>query len=234
MAPRAEFVSANVYGHNRSAEQLRQRLEETGAVGIGGQEAFWLGHLVGYRRLCGDQGRGALEVPIYLRRDVTYLGHGAYKAKRDLGTPITPERWVTWARFRVGTSRRMVLINTHLDAALQNRDTGEILDAPRVDYAEGHMRMLAAEVRRQRRDGFLPFVTGDFNYFRRRPGQPLWRWSPQALMPRLDVSYHGHRLDGVGVPRGVAVLEAGPIALPGSDHDGVSVAVELPAAGGRE
>lgn len=227
------IVSANVYARNREVDQASQRLEDTNAVGIGAQEAWQFGTLAGYSKYVGAGGRGAQEVPVFLRRrGTTYRGHGAYFVKPDLGTPITPDRWVTWVRFTF-RRRRWVLINTHADAALQQPD-GDLTRSARVRWAETHMRQLVREVRRQRRDGYRPLVTGDFNYFPRAGQTDPWRWSPHVALTRVGLHYQWHRLDGIAVPARLEAHELHDFHLPGSDHRAVSVRLDVPPRRGHQ
>lgn len=225
-----KVTTANVYAFNRERDAARERLEQSGAVVIGAQEAWQFGPLGGYHRLGSTLGgRPALEVPIFLRKDAaTYLGGGAYRVKPDLGASYTPERWITWARFE-HAGYRWCAINTHFDAALQDRDTGEVYaGAARVQWAQRHMRQLLAEIRNQRGAGYRPLVTADFNYFPRSHQDELWRWSPHIALERARLHYEWHRLDGIGVPARFEHSSARPFELPGSDHKAVSVSITLP------
>lgn len=223
-----KIITANVYAFNREQEDASRVLEDSDAVAIGAQEAWRFTNLDGYSRHRGDGGRGALEVPIFLRkRDTAYLGHAGYRVTPDLGTSVAPDRWITWCRFR-HDEHRFVLINTHVNAALQDRDTGELYQAARVEWAERHMRAVVAEVRRHRRDGFRPIVTGDFNYYPRAGQSEPWRWSPHVALTRIRMDYKSHRLDGIAVPSVLESTTAHDFDLPGSDHRAVSVHLDLP------
>lgn len=226
-----KIITANVYAHNRQMEDAKQTLEDTRAVVIGAQEAWRFGVMHGYSRHDGDGERACLEVPIFLRREGTeYLGHGAYRVKPDLGASYTPERWITWLRFR-HAGHQLVCINTHFDAVLQDPESGDVHDAARVEWAAFQMRRLTAEVRKHRRDGFKPIVTGDFNYFP-RPGQSEpWRWSPQVALTRNRLDYQWHRLDGIAVPSRLEATTAHDFVLPGSDHRAVYRHLDLPKRG---
>lgn len=225
-----KIITSNVYAWNREQDAAKQVLSDSAAVVIGAQEAWRFGEIEGYQR-CGSRrgGKPAQEVPIFLRDHGTrYLGGGAYMVKPDLGDSFTPERWITWIRF-AHHGHRFAAINTHLDAALQNRETGEVYhSAARVEWAETHMRRLLREVRHQRRAGYKPIVTADFNYFPRKGQTELWRWSPHLALERARLHYEWHRLDGIGVPARMEHGNAHDFELPGSDHRSVSLVLHVP------
>lgn len=233
------IVSANVYTANRRRDECREVLEDLDADVIGAQEGWWLNSLLGFNRLRADYlgGRGAVEVPIFLARDLEYHGHGARYVHRDIpGSRVAKERWLSWCRF-VKAGHRIALINGHINAALQQPD-GDVYRADRVDLARRHMKAIVREVRRTKADGYLPFVTLDSNY-RRRAGQDvdeLWRWSPHVALDRVGLKWISHGLDGVAVPVELDVRASlrypRDFVLPGSDHRGVRIDVDLP--GGRD
>lgn len=226
---RLRVWSTNVYRNNPTLLQLVEQLEKGRADAIGAQEAFRVSSLMGYRRFRPDIAAGiqGTEVANFLPRPVDFRGEGAYRATRDLGDPRDHERWIVWTRW-VQDGHRLVLINTHFNAGLQEVPSGALVDDPRVDEARRHMRTLLREIRRQLRDGWLPIVTGDFNYCRRREQSGrLWRWSPHRALRRAGLTYFSHGLDGIAVPRHVAVRRAGAFALLGSDHKGFELLVDL-------
>lgn len=221
--------AVNVYRKNPSLLQLRSRLEQGRADAIGCQEAVELAGVEGYRRFRCDIAAGAagIEVANLLRRDADYRGHGAYQASDHTGDPVGHDRWIVWTRWVQG-GHQLVLINSHFNAEVQDGPTGRLVKDRRVDEYRTHMRRLVREIRRQHVDGWLPIVTLDANYFRRRQQRGrLWRWSPHRALRRAGLTYLSHGLMGVAVPRSVAVLHAGTVKLPGADHPALEIVIEL-------
>lgn len=228
-----KVITSNVYAWNREQDAACRVLTDTDAVVIGAQEAWRFPTPDGYTRhgegIADGSLKGAAEVPVFLRREgTTFLGEGHYKVTPDLGSSDAPDRWITWVRF-AHAGHRWCLLNTHVNAALQDRDTGEVFHGQaRVLWAQRHMEAIVREVKRQRRDGFRPLVTADANYYP-RPGQTdVWDWSPHVALAKVRMVWHGHRLDGIGTP---STLDTGfprDFELPGSDHRSLAVRITLP------
>lgn len=227
---RVKIITANVYTANHSELQAREALESRGADLIGTQEAHWLAGLDGYKRhrpdWAGD--RFSVHNAIFLSQVHRYEGHGGYRVTDTIeGDKFGPARWITWCRGLVD-GHQLVHIDTHINAQIQNRTTGALHSGPRVDEARKHMRALVREIRRQRADGWDPVVTLDSNYARRDGQRRLWRHSPHRAFPRAGLLYLPRHIDGIAVPKGSTVQVAGPFDIPGSDHRGLELTVDIP------
>jgi len=230
---RLRLRTANVYAANHQRNAAARAVRAGDPDAIGGQEAWWLAALAGYRRTAAHRaaGRNGAEVPVFVDNRHTYHGDGAYCVTPDLGSRVAPDRWISWQRFDVD-EHRFAAIGSHVNAALQRPD-GALATGPRIKWAEVHMRALVDEVRRHRGDGFEPLVFLDANYAR-RPGQrKLWRWSPHRALARAGLTWYSHRVDGIAVPTSARVLNAGPFHIPGSDHDGFELVVDIPRRDAR-
>lgn len=230
---RLRIVTANVDRKNPTLHATVAALEDTEADVIGTQEAWRISSLMGYHRFRCDAiaGPNGTEVALFLNRDLRYLGHGAYQGSRDTGRPIGHDRWIVWARF-AKNGARFCAIGTHNNAEQQELPSGALVDGEHVDAAADLMHRLLLECRRQAKAGFVPIVTMDGNYARRREQTGrLWRWSPHRALSRAGLRYYPHGLDGIAVPETAEVLDRRPFILPGSPHAGLQLDVEI--TGGR-
>jgi hypothetical protein len=225
---RLHLRTANVYVANRRQAEVPSALAGVDVVGT--QEAWWLSHVDAMSRHRADfAGRHSVQNAVFLDRDrLKYLGHGAFRVLDAIpGDKFAPERWVTWSRFAVD-AHLFCLIDTHVDAVIQSRETGRLLKNARAVRARRHMIALGREIRRQRADGFDPLVTLDANYRRPPAGVRLWRWSPHSSFARAGLDYYARRIDGIAVPRGSRIVAAGPFDIPGSNHHGFELVADIP------
>lgn len=168
------------------------------------------------------------EVPVAVRRTrrfrVTLVD--AFQLSDDLpGKGIGNDRWMTiveYERRGLLKTRKYVHIATHWNAALQNRETGELLRSDRVrTMAESAGPLLEVAIRRYLAAGFTVFVTGDFNYRRPRLGVKLWYWSPQEIFTRCGLAHREDGLDYIAWSRDMRLAKytvIRPGAVNKSDH----------------
>lgn len=178
--------------------------------------------------------RGSRENVSIIRKDRGYkiYGHDSYKVAPS-ARPIkyAPERYLVWVRFQDQRGRKFQHITTHTQPAVQDHNTGTMLplSIKRVSGYVLGMRAIAKEIRRAKRDGFTPIVTGDLNY-RRYPGVKnfvLAFWSPQNVFQRNKLAWREHAVDYVAWGPSLKYQNEGTIsqARHGADHDWLWVEV---------
>lgn len=89
-------------------------------------------------------------------------------------------------------------INTHLNAAVQNRETDKPLSRqiPRVFEYTRSIVALELIIRRAKKRGEHVILVGDLNY-RSVPGGNDWFYSPHKMFKRVGMTYRDERLDYV-------------------------------------
>lgn len=227
---RIHVKTANVYVANRRKTDAADAFAADVADVIGTQESWWLHGIPGYRRFRAATlaGHHTVQNAIFLRSGYDYEGHGAYRVTHGIpGDKFAPDRWIVWLRFRAENGHRLCAIDTHINAVIQRR-SGKLRPGPRLAQAEIQMRALYREIREQRAAGYDPIVTLDANYARKARQRRLWRWSPHRTFARAGLDYYAHGIDGIAVPRGSRIAEAGRYLIPGSNHAGFELIAEIP------
>ena len=163
-----------------------------------------------------------LDVPVVYRKTLKVkriwtrlISHRAQV--KNIGMP----RAATAIRF-FHNNQSYTFINTHTNAAVQNRNTGEPLSTKInrvVEYIAG-MVVLQAMITNAKRRGDHVILTGDLNYRVRRPGATIWQHSPQALFAANKMTYVNSGLDYIAYTGGLVAsnFKIIPTTQTGSDH----------------
>lgn len=188
--------------------------------------------LSGYRVCTSPPGAGhSQEIPIALRNGSIlglvlnrYSSTEVHKISPDVPGPGTGnDRYVTIVRF----SRpfyRAAHVATHTNAAIQNRNTGALLNSERTRVTAKAMSLIEEQVHKLINEKRQVVITGDFNYrTHTTPGFTLWEHSPQLTFRRLNMHFHEEGLDyvawtpGLRLRRPVRVIPASTL-INASDH----------------
>ena len=124
--------------------------------------------------------------------------------------------------------KKWCVINTHTNAAVQNRNTGAPLSTKIKRVAEYVAGMIVLETMIRnalRRDDFV-VVTGDLNYRVVKTG--VWKFSPQGLFSRTKLKFVNRGLDYVAYSSNLEVdnLKVIPPVKGGHDHPWLIVDLE--------
>lgn len=164
-------------------------------------------------------GAHAQEVPIALRRarSINYTDHHTYLLSADVAGPGTGnDRHATVVKFRRGTvaSRKIAHIQVHLNAAIQDRETGKMHRLERTTVTEKAVDKLRSIVQRLIQDGYEVIITGDFNWretMRNGNTAPPWDHSPLALAEDLGMRHYSNGLDWILWTKGF--VKVGPVKV---------------------
>ncbi len=219
-----DVIAVNVYVNNPTLGLALWRLRHYGADVIGISEGYRV-HAGGLRyRLFGRRiPRDARDVPLLLRRSFIFGRGGSVQMSPDLGTRVAPARWTTRRRFhKAGVV--VSAINTHVNAGIQDPQTGEGRpNTPGGRAAAEHAAQIVAMAEAERLAGCRPVVTADGNYAVPR-GQvtTLAEAWPGSLPGALHGAGYWVELDGVDLvawhPRDFALVRRDTVPVPGSDH----------------
>lgn len=163
-------------GYRRGGRALQRKLRKT-------HKTFWR------KAKNADRQMAFGEVPVVYDKDLDVIKTWARLiSKRAQEKNIGMPRAATAVRFRKG-GETVTFINTHCNAAVQNRKTKKPFARriPRVNQYVKGMIILELMVRNAKRRGDLVVLVGDLNY-RTVSGKP-WRFSPQAMFKRTKMNY---------------------------------------------
>lgn len=137
--------------------------------------------------------------------------------KENIGMPRT----ATWVQFKDDKGKVWTFINTHTNAAVQNRNTGEPLPQTikRVAGFVAGMVILEGIIRNAKRTGNYVVLTGDLNYRVRPDGKPVWKFSPEDLFRRTKMDFVNQGLDYIAFSKNLK--KDGPVnVIDASKHGG--------------
>jgi hypothetical protein len=165
-----------------------------------------------------DKGGHSREIPIAFKKQRRYFVERdrLVKLSNDLGPGIANDRWLNILEFR----RRSMFgrnqfgyfhMNTHWNAAIQDRPTGRIKDVARARAMNLAGARLENEIKRMLSAGREGFVTGDFNYRGEKQASEDWYWSPENIFERTRMHYRNVGLDWIAWTNGMVRL--GPIEV---------------------
>src|SRR6478609_1500147 len=202
-------------GHSGNAEALKKTLGDTHVV-------FW------GNRKDAEKDFAMQDVPVVYKKSLKTYKHWArlisHRAqKKNIGMP----RAATAVRFeKEGVN--VTFINTHCNAAVQNRETGQPFSRKVRRVAEFIAGMIVLEqmIKNAQKRGDKVVLVGDLNYAPTKAG--IWRYSPQAMFKRRKMHYRNHRIDYIGYsrefkPSNFTVI---PQSKMGSDHDWITLNLE--------
>jgi len=191
-----------------------------------------LGSLGRYRMEVGtpgrDKRRGVLDGPVLIRRDRTSLGSVALQVSELVKAyeRIAPDRWINGALFDHPLATQLdaagvALLSFHPNAGMQLRNADRE-DHPLVrEYSES-VRSLARMVRWLSREGFVPFVAGDYNL----PKSAAVPWSPYGALEEIGFSSMSEGVDALSYPfrlvEPVGGLQVTSRTRIGSDHPAIA------------
>lgn len=141
-------------------------------------------------------------------------------SKRSQAENIGMPRTATAVRFK-SEKKVWTVINTHTNAAVQNRTTGEPLPLRirRVAEFVAGMIILEAMIRKAKKDSNYVVLTGDLNYRVRQAGKPVWKFSPEDLFRRTKMDFFNQGLDYIAWSRNLE--KKGPAnVIDASEHGG--------------
>lgn len=236
------IVSANFYAKNPQPEKDIKRLTRLNADAIGLQEAH--NHLELIRREAAplynthvgmDIGKRNItafrEVPILLHHKRNFEGMASHKISNLTDKGIGNARSMTTVRFRK-YGRKFAHINTHLNAKIQNHDTGKprSVRIPRVaEYIKSAGR-LQRHIKQLQKRGYKVIVTGDLNYMshKRIPGFFYMYWAPQKIFRRCGLHWVENGLDYVAWDKSLRKIGHGLVGTKatGSDHNWIVVTLD--------
>ncbi len=221
------IATANFYVGNtqprKDAEQLRQL-----NVDIAGIQEGHSGNLIAIRDVLKNDYRVFVGGSAIEYQDTPILVHKEYKVlkswsrrisrrsqKENIGMPRT----ATAVRID-HDKKKWTVINTHTNAAVQDRETGAPLPTriKRVAEFVAGMIILEAMIRNAKRTSNYVVVTGDLNYRTVQSG--VWKFSPQALFERTKMDFEVRGLDYIGYSRNLKVdkLQVEEPVKGGHDH----------------
>lgn len=191
-------------GHSGNYDAIKEELKDTHRVIIGKERSI-----------------NTLDVPVVVKRKgIRVIRHWSRQIsvraqKENIGAP----RNATVVRFKKD-GVRYSFINTHTNAAVQSRKTGEHLPTSirRVSEYVAGMIVLEAMIHNARRRGDVIILTGDLNYRADRGG--VWKFSPQSLFRRTRLRYISHGPDYIACSRSLRFkdIRIVPTRMTGADH----------------
>lgn len=199
-------ISGIQEGHSGNAVAIRHALKKT-------HHTYW-----------GDSKDASkafamLDVPVVFPKslDVTKTWARQISARaqsENIGMP----RAATAVRFNKG-GKTVTFINTHTNAAVQNRNTKQPLSKSIKRVAEyiAGMVVLDRMIKKAKKRGDLVVLVGDLNY---RTGGGVWKFSPEALFKRNNLRFKVKGLDYIGYSKvfKASNLTEIPTTATGSDH----------------
>ena len=195
-------VSGIQEGHSGNVEAIRRAIGNT--------------HSVRY----GDTFEGK-DVPVVYPSGLHVLSFKSRRvSKRAEVKNIGMPRAASVLRFKVN-GEVFCFINTHLNAAVQNRETNEPLSRqiPRVFEYTRSIVQIEMIIRRAKKRGEHVILVGDLNY-RSVPGGMDWFYSPHQMFKRVGMRYRSERLDYIAWTKGLNLdsYRTVPQTMHGADH----------------
>lgn len=220
-------ASANFYVGNRQPQKDAKFLASFDVDVAGIQEGHG-GNNGDIRKALGKTHRlyhgntfGAIDVPILTKRELNVVSFKSRQvSKRAEIKNIGMPRNAGILRFKKD-GQRFCFINTHLNAAVQNRATGEPLSMRIKRVYEFTQSIIALEriIKNAKKRGEHVILTGDLN-FRNAPRGLTWRYSPAKLFKRTDMKFRAQGLDYVAWSDTLRMsdFEVIPTSKHGGDH----------------
>lgn len=159
----------------------------------------------GYTLYAPDKGQHSREVPIALRKNpLIKASASSIQVSKDLGPGISNDRWMTILTWQFRASKRKTAhINTHWNAAIQDRPTGRLKASARSKAMNNAGRRLEAVIRLLLMQGYDVIVTGDFNYRSDKDASRAWYYSPENIFKRTGLKWHNDGLDWIAWSKGL-------------------------------
>ena len=236
IVPTLRVVTANLKQKNPLIDKALVELRKLNADVIFIQEA------AGYHKkirealphhqvLATDHGsHGRREVVIAVRKQIDVLEHGDFQATKNLsetGAGIAQDRHVQWALLR-WQGRRLVAIDWHGNAVVQDKDGNPLVKAPRVTEYVKQIKKLETFIAAQQKGGFGALVGADTNYVKKPWLAKFvpWFFSPDRMYRRQGLTTVSRRFDKIAYPKGFDMAEKRTLRAPGCDHDWLIVDLE--------
>lgn len=147
-----------------------------------------------------DPGKHSREVPIAYRENKfnTVTDHYVVMLSADLGKGIWNDRHMTVVKWRKGILRKhkWAHIATHLNAAIQDRVSGEMKSNLAVEVTENAVHDIEVEIERLVKNGYEVVVTADWNW-RDHGNGTTWFYSPISVAQRNNMHIYSNGLDHV-------------------------------------
>lgn len=157
-----------------------------------------------------DPGKHSQEVPIAGRtsRRHKVTNSRTVMLSPDLGVGIHNDRHMTIVEWQVGflRKRRWAHIATHLNAGIQNPDTGLMHQNTAVLVTEEAVIAIEDEIDSLVNRGFEVVLSGDFNW-RVHEGVTPWKYSPISVAARHHMKIYSNGLDHILWTRGLRQMK---------------------------
>jgi endonuclease/exonuclease/phosphatase family metal-dependent hydrolase len=175
-----------------------------------------------------DKQKAYLDVPVTFKKSLkVYKTWARMISKRSQKKDIGMPRAATVVRFEK-EGYDVTFINTHCNAAVQNRTTKQPLSRKirRVTEYVAGMIVLEQMVRNAKKRGDLVILVGDLNYREQQRG--VWKFSPQAMFERTGLKYRDNGLDYIAFDAKFKISDFDVVTQnrTGSDHDWLTAVVE--------
>lgn len=181
-----------------------------------------------YRVLVGGNSIEAQDTPVAVSRNHKVLKWWTRRiSKRSQKENIGMPRTATEVRIKDEDAKTWAVINTHTNAAVQNRETKQPLPKTIRRVAEfiAGMIVLEAMIRRAKKECNYVVLTGDLNYRVVKTG--IWKFSPQALFARTKMDFVVEGLDYIAFSRNLRVKNKRVIPPVKGGHDHPWILVDL-------
>lgn len=206
-------ISGIQEGHSGNAQDIQRALHKT--------------HVTYWKVGKDEQKNFAfLDVPVVYRKSGLHIIRewARQVSARAQVKNIGMQRAATAVRFEK-MGHTVTFINTHLNAAVQNRTTKEPLSTKIARVAAYVQSIIVLEVmiRNAQKRGDLVVLVGDLNFSPQKSG--VWKFSPQALFKRTGLHYRVAHIDYIAFspefkPSNFTEI---PTSKTGSDHPWITL-----------
>lgn len=223
-----KIASINIYAGNKQLAKDIRTIKSLDLDVFGVQEASRRFNMLangfdrGYRVFAPKSSiRGAKDCTTFVSRRLKVVAHST-KIISQAAAPkrVAPARWLTAVVVEEG-GERYAFLNVHLHASIQNRRTGNPLNARRVNQYIKGIQEIERQIGAYQKAGYKVIVVGDFNYriFKVRAFR-LWRYSPQSLFERCGLQFISDKLDYIAFSKSLKIKSRKniPTSQTGADH----------------